>query len=141
MNKNSFKKILFACVFLSVSLFSIQVQAQLLNNSGSKNLIDNMKDTGKTADYVVTGDEKNLLLSDVSNIVLSGFLGLLGIIFLIMIIIGGFNWMTAVGNDEKVTKAKSTLLRGVIGLFIVVAAYVITAFVFKALGGIVGKGS
>jgi len=140
MIKNKFKKILFLSISLSVSLFSFQAKAQLLNSNGKKDLIDNMKDTGKAGDYVVTGDEKDLLLSDVVNTVLSAFLGLLGIIFLIMIIIGGFNWMTAAGNDDKISKAKATLFRGTIGLFIVVAAYVITAFVFRALGGIVGKG-
>ncbi|PLX26786.1 hypothetical protein C0583_05820 [Candidatus Parcubacteria bacterium] len=70
--------------------------------------------------------------------IIQAFLGLLGIIFLVMIIIGGFNWMTAAGNDDKAAKAKATLNRGVIGLIIILAAYIISAFVFRALGGIIG---
>jgi len=58
---------------------------------------------------------------------------LLGIIFIILMIYAGYNWMTAQGEEEKVTKAKTTIQRAIIGLIIVVSAYAITAFVFKSL--------
>ena len=141
MIKQSVEKILYLVTSLSLFLFSFQsqAQAQFLNKDGTDNVIGNMKDTGNAGDYIVTGDENNFLISDVVSTIVSAILGLLGIIFLVMIIIGGYNWMTAAGNEEKVTKAKATLFRGVVGLFIIVAAYVITAFVFRALGGIVGQ--
>ena len=41
--------------------------------------------------------------------------------------------MTAGGDEAKVTKAKETLRRAIIGLMIIIAAYAITVFVFKAL--------
>lgn len=63
------------------------------------------------------------------------FLGLLGIIFLILIIYGGYEWMTAQGDEEKVTKAKDTLQRAIIGLIIIIVAYSITFFVFSSLPG------
>lgn len=65
--------------------------------------------------------------------VVSAFLGLLGIIFLVLIIYAGYNWMTAQGDEEKVTLAKNTLTRAIIGLIIIVAAYAITYFVFSSL--------
>ena len=66
------------------------------------------------------------------------FLGLLGIIFLVLIIYAGFEWMTAQGDEDKVTKAKDTLQRAVIGLIIIIAAYAITYFVFSSLSGLEG---
>ncbi|MDP2708800.1 MAG: hypothetical protein Q8O93_01995 [bacterium] len=72
--------------------------------------------------------------------VISAFLGLLGIIFLILIIYAGYNWMTAQGDEDKVTKAKDTLARAIIGLIIIIAAYSITYFVFNALPGGGGAG-
>ena len=36
-------------------------------------------------------------------------LGILGILALIMVLIGGFTWMTAAGNEEKIGKAKKIL--------------------------------
>lgn len=72
-------------------------------------------------------------LPQIIQAVISAFLGLLGIIFLVLIIYAGFNWMTAQGDEEKVTVAKNTLTRAVIGLVIIVAAYAITYFVFSNL--------
>jgi amino acid transporter len=74
-----------------------------------------------------------LKLGEIVAIIIKGFLSLLGVIFMILILIGGFNWMTASGDEEKVRKAKDTLRRAIIGLLIVVSAYAITYFVFKYL--------
>ena len=57
------------------------------------------------------------------------FLGLLGIIFLILIIYAGYNWMTAGGDEPKVKKATDTIKRAIIGLIIVVGAYAIYGLV------------
>lgn len=72
------------------------------------------------------------------------FLGLLGVVFLVLVIYGGFIWMTAGGDESKVERAKQTLIRAVIGLIITLSAYAITAFIFNALenaGIIQGDGS
>ena len=63
------------------------------------------------------------------------FLSLLGIIFVILIIIAGFHWMTASGDEAKIEKAKKLMSRAIIGLIIIVAAYAITKFVFTNLPG------
>jgi hypothetical protein len=60
-------------------------------------------------------------------------LAFLGVIFLILIIMGGFTWMTAGGNEQKATKAKDMLFSAVIGLVIVMSAYALTAFFGRAL--------
>ena len=62
-------------------------------------------------------------------------LSLLGVIFLGFTIYGGLMWMTAQGNEEKVTKAKDLLTEAIIGVIIVLAAYAISYFVFKATSG------
>lgn len=38
-------------------------------------------------------------------------------------------WMTAGGDEQKVTKAKDLITQAVIGLIVVLAAYAITAFI------------
>jgi predicted acyltransferase len=57
----------------------------------------------------------------------------LGIIFVGLMVFTGYIWMTAQGDEQKVTKAKDTLQMAIIGLVIVLAAYSITYFVFKGL--------
>jgi len=136
------KKIYKKIINISFSLFGLivafSVNAQLLNNEGQNSVTNNLKDSGRGGNYNVQGGEGDFLIGDVMGTIIQAFLGLLGIIFLVMIIIGGFNWMTAAGNDDKAAKAKATLNRGVIGLIIILAAYIISAFVFRALGGIIG---
>jgi len=61
------------------------------------------------------------------------FLNLLGIIFIILIIYGGFLWMTSGGNDEQVERAKKTIIRATIGLAVIFVSYIITLFVFDVL--------
>ena len=65
--------------------------------------------------------------------IINAALGLLGIIAVVIILIGGFKWMTAGGNEEKVGEAKKLIGAGVIGLVIIITAYAIAAFVINVL--------
>lgn len=67
------------------------------------------------------------LVQTVINII-QWILGLLGLVAVIMIIIGGFRWMTAGGNEEKVETAKKILTAAIIGLIIVLLAWAIVIF-------------
>ncbi len=67
------------------------------------------------------------------KIIIQAFLSLLGIIFIGMILFAGYNWMTAMGEKEKITKAKDTLISAAIGLIIIVASFAITTFVIEKL--------
>lgn len=61
------------------------------------------------------------------------FLGVVGVIFTCLIIYAGYLWMSAGGDAAAITKAKDIMMRAVIGLIIVIGAYVITYFVTTAL--------
>lgn len=71
---------------------------------------------------------------DVASNVIQTLLGILGILALIIILIGGFRWMTAAGNEENVAAAKKTIAAGIIGLIVIFFAYAIVAFVFNVVG-------
>ena len=60
-------------------------------------------------------------------------LGFLGIVAVIIILAGGFKWMTAGGNQDKVDEAKKLMSAGIIGIVIVLAAFGIARFVINAL--------
>lgn len=59
--------------------------------------------------------------------------GFLGLVCVIVIIIGGVNYMTSTGDAGKVKKAKDTILYGLIGLIICVLAYAIVNFVIAKI--------
>lgn len=68
------------------------------------------------------------LQSTVINIV-QWLLGFLGLIAVIVILYGGFVWMTAGGNEERITKAKQIITAAVVGLIVVLLAWAIVIFV------------
>ena len=72
-------------------------------------------------------------LAETIAYVIQVVLGFLGIIFIILIIYAGFVWMTSAGNEEKISKAKKTLIAAIIGITIVLLAYAITGFVINSL--------
>jgi len=61
------------------------------------------------------------------------FMGMAGVVALLMFVIGGFQWMTAGGNAEKVKKGRDTLLWAVIGLILIFSSYAILRAIFETL--------
>ncbi|HPT08411.1 MAG TPA: pilin [bacterium] len=88
-------------------------------------------------EIVLKNSDPRSIASKIINIAL----GFLGIIAVIIVIYGGFIWMTAGGEEDKIDKAKKTLKAGVIGLAIILASWGIVAFVFNKLGDATGNGS
>lgn len=88
--------------------------------------------TGLEETAGAAGLPKTSLTSIVGNII-RALMAALGLIFFILVIYGGILWMTAAGNDEKITKAKTLLTSAVIGLLIVLSAYAIASYVVDVL--------
>lgn len=63
------------------------------------------------------------------------FLGFLGIIAVLIILYGGWVWMTSQGAADKIDKAKKIILNAVIGLVIILASYAIARFVIFQIYG------
>lgn len=68
-------------------------------------------------------------------------LSLLGIVSVVIILAGGFKWMTAGGSEEKTTEARKLIFNGVIGLAIIMSAWAITTFVLSKLSAATGSGT
>ena len=63
--------------------------------------------------------------------IINAVVGALALVCVIVIIIGGVNYMTSSGDAGKVKKAKDTILYGVIGLIVCVLAFAIVNFVIS----------
>lgn len=79
-----------------------------------------------------------LSLSEYIGSIIQYILSFLGVIFIILIIYAGFLWMTAGGDSEKITKAKDILINAVIGIVIILSAYIITTTILTKLGAATG---
>jgi len=75
-------------------------------------------------------------IASIINVALS----LLGIVAVVIILMGGFKWMTAGGSDEKVGEAKKIIFSGVIGLAIILSAWALATFVIQQLSTATGTG-
>ncbi len=60
-------------------------------------------------------------------------LGFLGIIAVVIVLIGGFQYMISGGNDTKTAEARQLIFAGIIGLAIILSAWAITSFVISRL--------
>ncbi|MFA6227635.1 MAG: hypothetical protein WC668_00385 [Patescibacteria group bacterium] len=78
-------------------------------------------------------------LNSIIGGILNVAMGFLGVIAVLIILYGGFIWMTAGGEQDKVDKAKKMIYAGIIGLVIIFAAYAIAMFVMSNLRAIVGS--
>lgn len=65
--------------------------------------------------------------------IINVLLGFLGIIAIVIILYGGFVWLTSGGNEDKVGSAKKIITAGVIGLVIIFVSYAIASFVIDQL--------
>lgn len=83
--------------------------------------IEGQLDLGNTDIRTMTAQIINVLMS------------LLGIIAVVIILLGGFKWMTAMGDEDKVGEAKKLISQGIIGLVIILSAWAIARFVIDSL--------
>ena len=72
-------------------------------------------------------------LPGMAGSIINVILGFLGILLLFYMLYAGFLWMTAGGDEKKVTKAIDIIKQSIIGLVIIVAAFAISNFVLGSL--------
>jgi len=76
----------------------------------------------------VTGNKMDIVVNVIIYV-----LGFIGLFFLIMVIYSGIQWISAGGNEDTITKAKTRLKNSIIGFAIIVLAYALTVFVSRIL--------
>ncbi len=79
--------------------------------------------------------EKGLLIAIIAGKVINIALSVLGLVFLVLMVYAGILWLTSQGEDDKTKRARSLIFYAILGLMVVLGAYVITKFV---LGGLIG---
>lgn len=89
--------------------------------------------TGETDACTATTDTDSPL-NRIIRTIINIFSIIVGAVSVIMIIYGGFKYITSGGNDTNVSSAKSTILYAVVGLIVVALAQVIVRFVLTQTG-------
>lgn len=116
MKKKMFKNfVIVASLFIVLPAFMIAFPALAQPNLGVNYATDL---------NLANGDPRTAAVSLVKLL-----MTFLGIIAVIIMLLGGFKWMTAAGNEDKVAEAKKLIAAGIIGLVIILSAYLIVNFV------------
>ena len=84
------------------------------------------------ADCNIDPNEKTDLM-DKSTVIINVIVSIVGIISVAVIVIGGITFATSQGDTAKTTKAKNTILYGIVGLIIALLAFAIVNFVLKSV--------
>ncbi|MBU4369350.1 pilin [Patescibacteria group bacterium] len=118
-------------LFSVLSGFLVQKKAAFASLSSIDEAINQLDKTAKQAKL---GEEKDV--ATIVGRIIGIVLALISIILVVLMIAGGFMWMTSAGNPEKVTKARELMTNALIGLIIIVLAYAIANFVVDKLSGV-----
>ncbi|MFA6427201.1 MAG: hypothetical protein WCW16_02000 [Candidatus Magasanikbacteria bacterium] len=116
-----FKKIItfiFALVLLAVPSMSLALDFGI--NSYVKN-------AGAEAGFNPETNDTTLAAN--IGTIISIALSIMGVLFTVLMIYGGYLWMVARGEEAQIDKSKEIIKAAIIGLIIVLAAYSITAFI------------
>lgn len=71
-------------------------------------------------------------------VIIRNFIGLLGIVAVVLMLYGGFLWMTSGGEEDVINKAKRVIVNAAIGLGIILSALAITQFILSRLSEATG---
>lgn len=69
--------------------------------------------------------------AEIIGYIVKALLGVVGGVALVMMVYGGFQWLTAAGNEDKIKSGTQTMLWAAIGLVLVFSSYLLTATVFQ----------
>ncbi|MCX6744587.1 MAG: pilin [Candidatus Parcubacteria bacterium] len=81
----------------------------------------------------VYGQDEPAHPAQIAATIIQILLGLLGIVFVILMIYGGVLYMTSTGEAKKVEHAKNVIVYAVIGVVIIALAYALTTFIVGAI--------
>jgi hypothetical protein len=125
---------------LSVSLMMGLGLAAPVYAQDAQQQINNGLCAGSNLEFTETPGQCNVATSDATtkiNDIIHTIVNLLsaivGVVAVIMIIVGGFRYITSGGNDTSVTSAKNTILYAIIGLVVVALAQLIVRFTLSKL--------
>ncbi len=119
------KKVLqYATAGIVVIMFSASLLQFIFGTVGARqDILENVNSTAQDVGL------QNTNITDLTTRLMLIALGLLGIVAVAMMILSGYMWITAGGNDERVRKARAIMFSAVIGLVVVLLSWSVIQYV------------
>ena len=116
-------------VLASLLVGSVLVGAAAAPSVGAIDLWDQCSSNSDTAVCKSKGDKVDNTVKNITNLILWA----LGVVSVIMLVIGGFKYVTSNGDSNSIQSAKNTILYAVIGLVVAILGQVIITYVISWL--------
>ncbi|MBH41179.1 MAG: hypothetical protein CL685_00515 [Candidatus Magasanikbacteria bacterium] len=129
------KKLLISVICLSFFFFTFSfVNANALETNTKQkgfgaNVTKQLKAGAESAEMGVARENPQVVIAEF----IKSLLTVVGTVFLLLVLYSGIMLLTASGEQEKVTKALTTIKMAVIGLFVTLSAYAITTIVSQVM--------
>ena len=130
MKKNKLLKLLIA---LWLALQSQIVLAEQGPGLASKELGDLIEKRSST--FGLWSGLRSTSIGEFMASIIQLVLAMMGVLFICLMVYGGYTWMIARGNEDKVQQAKKTITNALWGLIITLTAYAIVYFIIGYLAG------
>lgn len=129
---------LFASLLATLAIAAVlavagQVAAQGFN-AGNTGLTNAAQSGGYTVNQACVNEAGGCIPEIVGRLV-AALLGLFGALFLVLIIYGGVQYMTAGGDEKKIQSARQTIINAIIGMVVVALSYAIAFYVINLISG------
>lgn len=133
--KHHFKTLAFVFLFFCFFVFLLTVAAPALAaDTGAAAVRERVKNVAEGVGYLPAPTDSGAaagFLTGFFGKITRGALVLLGVLFFALVVYGGIMHLTAGGNEEQVKKSTKIIVRGLVGLLIVIFAGAITQFLMK----------
>lgn len=116
-------------LFLNINVLPVRAQGYIDN---AKNNLYNSAGQSYDVNPEAKSQGKQGVLMMFGKVI-SVILGFLGTLLTIIILYAGFLWLTAGGNQDQISKARTWLINSVIGLIIVLSASGISNFIISVM--------
>lgn len=127
----------FAVALPAVALVPLTASAECTNIGNQ--IVDGANSAAGTSDINCDSPEGSTGgLKELAANIVNIFSIIVGIVAVIMIIYGGFRYITSGGDSGSVGNAKNTLIYAIVGLIIVALAQLIVHFVLSSTSSITG---
>ena len=136
----NFYKIIF-CLLLFTTLLSIPV-SYLAAEQKLEGTLKGLANTGWEAGFSLEEEGKAKPKNEFSKALLqyaTGFAGLFGALYMILMIYAGYLWMNSRGNAEEIEKAKKVIIYSTVGIIFVILGRMIMEFIVISLGSATGS--
>jgi hypothetical protein len=122
--------------FILIALFVFIFGTTIVSASSFTNGLTNAGEAG--AGYSAAGRENPITFLGImfGSVLKPGFIG---VIAMIILSYGGYTWMMARGDEQKVEKAKAIISNTIIALIVVLSTYVIVTLIIPLWTEVVGN--